>query len=405
MVTRLMDDLQYTWKFLAPPQLEAGELTPSRYKLFVMAMSVALSDREIAAVRKYVEDGGVLLVMGDCGLMTANGKFCAGRPLDTLLGIAGRKTLAISGPYAKARVAGFEQPLFWICDPQLEVKGGRVAAYFTDIQNADLESNSIPAIVVSAAGKGQTVYFNGYCFEYSWALPETTPGPKLDKHTLAERTARGYRAVMRELVKASQARPHLIAHDSLYPEPGMPYAEWSDFAAGAAHYYGVLEDHFRRYSYDVCATVADRANWRPVEFAFSARAHLYDIRAEKYLGYTDRARVPLGTCIAKVFAAMPYKIKGLQLAAPSAVKQGAQVKLDLAVLADRKPLENHVVNLEFFDPSRARVDAYSGPVLLSQGVAQPVFLLALDDALGRWKVVATEIVSGKSEAVEFRIEP
>jgi hypothetical protein len=56
----LLDDLGLSFRFVAAPQVEAGALAGQR--VLVLPYSTALSDREVAAIRRFVEAGGLLLV-------------------------------------------------------------------------------------------------------------------------------------------------------------------------------------------------------------------------------------------------------------------------------------------------------------------------------------------------------
>ncbi len=58
----VLDDLGLSFRFLAAPQVEEGGLQGKR--VFVLPYSTALSDREVAAIRRFVEEGGVLLADG-----------------------------------------------------------------------------------------------------------------------------------------------------------------------------------------------------------------------------------------------------------------------------------------------------------------------------------------------------
>ena len=62
----LLDDLGLSFRFVATPQVEAGALQGKR--VFVLPYSTALSDREAAEIRRFVEAGGVLLADGATGL-------------------------------------------------------------------------------------------------------------------------------------------------------------------------------------------------------------------------------------------------------------------------------------------------------------------------------------------------
>ena len=174
----------------------------------------------------------------------------------------------------------------------------------------------------------------------------------------------------------------------------MPYAEIADFVEGPAHYYGILEKHFRTSFYDVENTTNGPANWRTVKFELPEPGHIYDVRERKYLGFIREGEVPLGACMAKLIAALPYKIEGVAL--ESAVKRRPLRALtyEIRILASSKEKAVHAVNLQVFDPTGMAVKVYSGPILIRDGQGRGEIVLALDDPPGKWTLKATEAVSG-----------
>ena len=81
----LLDDLGLSFRFLAAPQVEEGALQGKR--VFVLPYSTALSDREVAAIRRFVEEGGVLLADGAAGLFDEHVAWRETAALDALFGV------------------------------------------------------------------------------------------------------------------------------------------------------------------------------------------------------------------------------------------------------------------------------------------------------------------------------
>ena len=60
--------------------MERGELIERSIRLFIVPRGMALSDMEIAQLRKFVEAGGVLVCDLMAGRMDENGRVPAGEP-------------------------------------------------------------------------------------------------------------------------------------------------------------------------------------------------------------------------------------------------------------------------------------------------------------------------------------
>jgi len=85
---RLLEDCGYQYNVVTSDQVLAGVLVTERYRALILDRTIAMSDAEAAAIRKFVDQGGI--VIADCltGVLDEHGK---GRPnggvLDDLFGI------------------------------------------------------------------------------------------------------------------------------------------------------------------------------------------------------------------------------------------------------------------------------------------------------------------------------
>lgn len=91
---RLIEDLGLQYNFVAYAQVEEGELLRRGYKALVLPRSSALSDKESAAIRDFVEAGGLLIVDGEPGVFDASVKKRATPSLDAVLKSPGRGKIA-----------------------------------------------------------------------------------------------------------------------------------------------------------------------------------------------------------------------------------------------------------------------------------------------------------------------
>ena len=142
------------------------------------------------------------------------------------------------------------------------------------------------------------------------------------------------------------------------------------------------------------------------DFTFAKRGHVYDVRAQKYLGETDRvtAKVPLTE--ASVFAVLPAKVEGVGLAAPATVARGTDLMAELAVRTATavREIPAYVLHVEVVPPSGKARFHFRRNLLTQGGTARLAFALALDDEPGTWKVRVTEPLTGATaeKAVQVR---
>ena len=70
----LLEEMGYQYKFVAYAQLEAGELIKKGYKIMILPESIALSDKEAAALKAFVQAGGVVLCDRTTGVWNEHGR-------------------------------------------------------------------------------------------------------------------------------------------------------------------------------------------------------------------------------------------------------------------------------------------------------------------------------------------
>lgn len=143
------------------------------------------------------------------------------------------------------------------------------------------------------------------------------------------------------------------------------------------------------------------------DFAFAKKGHVYDVRAQRYLGETDRvtAKVPLTE--ASLFAVLPAKVEGVGLAVPPAATRGSDLVAELAVRASDgrgAAAPAYVLHVEVVPPSGKARFHFRRNLLTQGGTARLAFALALDDEPGTWKVRVTEPLTGVTaeKAVQVR---
>jgi len=83
---KLLEDLGLSWRWVSSAQVAAGGLLKpeSRIKVLVLPQALALSDIEVDAIRKFVQNGGRIVADAACGRFDEHGKLRAVPALDEI---------------------------------------------------------------------------------------------------------------------------------------------------------------------------------------------------------------------------------------------------------------------------------------------------------------------------------
>jgi len=182
--SRLVRDMGYCPPtFLASEQIEKGLLTPERYPIFVLPLSQALSDAEVARLKAYVRAGGILVADARPARFHENARARPTAVLDEVFGVTSSakrlEGVKSSIDYQPARgkrvrlpISPVEQHLKAASGKaygSASAKAGTRAVNFGGMRVKTISKGkrTIPAFVVNAYGKGSGVYLNLMLSEYA----------------------------------------------------------------------------------------------------------------------------------------------------------------------------------------------------------------------------------------------
>jgi hypothetical protein len=367
---RLLDDLGLSFRFVAAPQVEGGALRGLR--VFVLPYSTALSDREVAELRRFVEEGGVLLADGAPGLFDEHVAWRETGALDTLLGV--------TAPPPRARVAALgvragDVPGLEALEAGVRASEGRALLH---VGEADLG-------VVHRVGRGRAVLLN--------ALLDRE-GPARD----------GWREVVRAALADAGIRPAVFVTDlSGRPVSRVRVARYRfgdhDVVALLSGQLDV-KTSFARDGVTVFEDVEKgRLVRHEVDVTLPRVAEVTNARTGESLGKTGRLRVSLTAGDALVLSLGPER-STLHLEGPSAAKRGEAPDFTaIASAGGRRILRWDVHGPDGgFRPEYARVTVADG--------ATAAFVLpsALNDAQGEYRIRVNDVLSGASAERRLRLE-
>jgi hypothetical protein len=184
-------------------------------------------------------------------------------------------------------------------------------------------------------------------------------------------------------------------------EPELPMCQIGRFKQGNVELVGVLPG-LPRISWAYTFNEAKIPDPMGAKVQFRQPGHVYDVRAGKYLGRSASCETRLQPGRAELFALLPYRVTSLELDGPDIVRHGEAAPLKIRVIADGG-VGLHIFRLTFHDPDGSEARHYARNVKAAGGAFTGNWTPALNDAVGVWEVVATDVISGEVVRKKFSV--
>jgi len=367
---RAIDDCGMQADFIAYAEIEQGGLeagarrglearTTGEARVLLLPYSQALSAKEVAAIKAFVQGGGVVIADGRPGLMDEHCRTLPQGALDDVFGVTakpdGREPMT-QGDFVLKGVTVDDT----CASPSLQVTTGKAVAQIA----------GRPAFVTNAYGKGQAVLLNMFLNQY----PRRQ---SLSAHA-------GLLSVAREAFAAAHAAPPL----SCVVE-GDHAVKVRRFVHGGVQLIGLLRDV--------------KPGGCQVRLTLPAAQHIYDARAGEVLGAKKELTLELTAGEAKLLALLPEKLTAVKVQ-PAALKlaPGAMMAYAVAAVGEKQKLPR-TFRVEVTDPAGRPRSYYGTQLATDQDIAQGTFQLALNDAPGKWKITATDVATGVKGEATFTV--
>jgi len=323
---KLLEDRGLRPTFVTSQQVEAGALIERGITVLILPRAIALSDAEAAAMRQFVEAGGVLVADSFAGRMDEH---CRERETGVLDAFFGIRRLEPVGYEASRQRASFSRD----AEPGDRPRwgGGPVRADLALIEDGlepvgDVtvmgctEMTDAPISIVAEHGRGKGVLLNAAPLAY-----------------VAERRRVGGGRALQEVfgwfLESAGVTPLVQVVDAKSGDVLPGWRAWS-FAHGAARYVGLAPDV--QVAQDtlgaISAETAESAG-RRVRITFAAArpkngaepldtrsgptplspVHVYEARTGRYLGEGDTIEDTLDATSARLYAVLPYRVADLDL--------------------------------------------------------------------------------------------
>lgn len=382
---KALKDLGYQYRHVSYRDLEGGKLSNDEYRILFLTLPGALSDRQVATLRRFVEKGGTLAVDGRAGLLTGDGLIRTKRPMDDLLGIQSQAGLnALKQRPAKitttveGNLTGTSQTMplrveeipLVVLEPDIKVTTGHALAM----------ANQSPVLVVNAVGKGRAVTLN-FLVQELFPL-RAGEGPK------------PYHEILSSILRSAGLSPFCELNR---PKGGRPLCiEQVLFKDGGLQYLALQQDLSIRSLPE-----------QKVRVEIPRPAVIYNLRAGARVGKGKMRSwdATLSRGRPQVFSLLPYEVTAVSIEADTSARPGDTLPVNVNIGTEPGKAEFHVVRLNVFAPGSDRAHrqySVNIPCPAGKGAAKVPF--ALNDPQGRWRFEARDVASGRQAELVVMLE-
>jgi hypothetical protein len=362
----MVEDLGMQYRYISTADVEGGILGRGEFKVVMLPYTQIVTPKEASAIEAFVRGGGSVIADLRTGTFSTAGKPLSPGTLDELFGIGRsgpralpqRGTVTISGEGL--------QPCELV---GVQVDGSIVAKTATALG----KMGDTPCLLVNNVGKGKAILCNLGVGSYDFLLKRNQLGPA--------------REAFAALLAQAGARSRFVVTSGGKAVPGV---ELAVFKRGDAQYLTAEKRSFEYEKYPMSA-----------EIALDGQYYVTDLRSGKSLGRVNHIPVQFEGLSCHVWSMLPYQVTALNVNLPKTVKQGSDLKIEVA-LKSSAPAAPQVVRIEMTSPSGATpiamrlLDTQRGSV----SCALPI---AFNEEKGTWQVAVTDISSGLSKTLPVEV--
>ncbi len=339
----LLGDLGIDYKFLYAPGLP--ETLNNSYKVVILPCALALSDAEIAALRRFAAAGGIVIADADFNVYNEHGTLRKGKNIPVIKNVK------------------LPEGEFRTTDASLKYRR------------------------FEKLGKGGILTLNFLAAGYQQTILGGVGGEVARELTGSEK----FCAALRKIVSQELARGGVTRSRYLTGKGGTPrQAEtvWREF--NGTYLFGI-------WKFDRQVPRLDPRSGEDVTVTLPRKGHIYNVRTKKYLGYGNTFCYRLYPGCGDLFALLPARPGVLRATAPAAVVRGGEVKFSVEL-----PGAGRVFYCQLIAPDgKIR---YARTLAADSGKASGSFQIALNDPAGKWKFKFSDAATGTSAIREMSVK-
>ncbi|MCM8815835.1 MAG: beta-galactosidase, partial [Candidatus Omnitrophica bacterium] len=376
----LIQNLGYQHRFLSYQQIKDGELIKKGFKVLILPETICLSTEEIAAIKEFVKQGGTLIADHLPGVRDQHGKLYGKKgPLDEIFGID-RSNAEFTKIKKKMRL--LKSNLFdekeiemTVAEQGIKTGSGKNMAVFED---------GTPALIINDYGKGKGIYLNLDISDYAGMKGRGVAGEVIEE----EKGISDYVGLIQEIFGKILANTGMKKRlEILDGEKPINDGERFYYVDGNNTYVGYLPEV---------------KSEKKVTIKASGKAHIYDLRTQKYIGFTDTFTDTLKPGAVKVYSMLPYRVTAIQSSIKSQYKQGENISLALSVNTEGKTAGKHIFRIEVYKDGK-NVQCYNRNIAGEKGSATTVIPLSYNEEKGNYTLVVRDVNTGTSASFKFKI--
>lgn len=349
---KVLHDMGVGFNFISYSNIEKGGLVSDGYRILILPMSLALSDKEVRNIEEFVKQGGKVIADALPGVMDNHAKFRESRALADVFGIS-------------ARSYTLEELVTPESESDLKVTSAKVLG---------MENNKLQ-LLKNKYGEGTAYMLNYFMDDY--------PEEKSNQRNETSLTKVRNIFDLEHLSSGIQ-----ITSRNGDRENGIEKYAFSD-KVGSTRLLGLLP--------------GKEGQDKKVVIHFNQPVNLYDIRNKKYLGKADEFNISIYNSVPELFGLLKGKIEDLNIRAASRVRPGETVTLDFTIAGEKISSFNSVARVEVYNPKGEEVNYYSKNCEITNGSGRYSFCTALNDLPGIWKVRVTEVISNLQKEVSIMV--
>jgi hypothetical protein len=146
----------------------------------------------------------------------------------------------------------------------------------------------------------------------------------------------------------------------------------------------------------------DDTDFSPAVIHLPDQAHVYDMRAQNYLGQVHEIEATLAMGIARLYALLPYRVTDVTIDCPERAEAGGMLTARCNLTISDGTPAGHVVGWTLTQDGEV-LPPYARNALAEAGSGEASFRLPLDMS-GEWTLTATDVISGEATTRAVTIE-
>jgi hypothetical protein len=361
------------WRVVNPLDVETGALEREGARLLILPMCAALSDAACEAIRRWVEQGGAVIAdilpatfsehgrLRGTGIAANGGLSNSTNPLDQVFGL----TPGAKPPITPATITVGTANFNVLCADTSVGSVGTATA-------GGSVAGGQPAWFTNNYGLGSARYLGCSFFsDYPWGDPAQ----------LVQR--RSMEAIFAALLGSVGIVPHGQA--MVAGARASAFAYW-------VRQYGSAELVVLARNFVVIYSPPEPEEDGTV--IFNSSAYTYDLDEGTYLGFGDRLDMHMSRHTYRTLARLPYRVLGVAVTAAPSLVLGRSLSTSVQIQTAGQTPGQHMIRIDVVDPDGNAIPYMSREVPIASGLVSIEIPTALNDPVGRWTVIASDLLTG-----------